>query len=85
MKKAVSRYVVSFQAQSFYKGRRHHWMICRARNPEELVSWGHEPTHELAERAAQKELQDLSSGVTKGGQVTREIKPLRIASLIGNY
>ena len=28
MKKAVDRYVVSFQSEPFHKGRRYHWMIC---------------------------------------------------------
>lgn len=64
MKQSLSPYVISFQAEPSYNGRRrHHWMICRARNPEELVSWGHELTHELAEAAAGKELQDLSAGL----------------------
>lgn len=75
MKQSVRPYIVSFQAESFHKGTRHHWMICRAQNPEELVSWGHAPTHELAETAAQKEVEDLSSGLTQGGHVTCRIKP----------
>ena len=85
MKKPVSPYVVSFQTESFYKGRRYHWMICRVQDPGQLVSWGYEVTRDLAEGAAQREIQDLSSGVTQGGQVTSEIKPVshRIAS--GNY
>jgi hypothetical protein len=70
-----SPYVISFQVEPFHRGRRHHWMICRVQNLEELVSWGHEPTHELAEAAAGKELQELSTGVTEGGQVTTTIKP----------
>ena len=51
-------------------------MICRAENAEELVSWGYEPTRELAEAAADRELQDLSSGMTLGGQVISGTKPL---------
>lgn len=85
MKKAVNPYVVSFQAESFYKGKRYHWMICREQSPEQLVSWGHEPTRALAEAAAGKELQDLSAGVTEGGQVTSEIKPLTHRIANGNY
>lgn len=50
-------------------------MICRTQNLEELVSWGHEPTRALAEAAAGKELEDLSTGVTQGGHVTTTIKP----------
>lgn len=75
MEQTARRYVISFQAEPSYRGRRHHWMICRAQNPDELVSWGYEPTHELAEAAAGKELRDLSAGVTQGGQVTTTIKP----------
>jgi len=75
MKQIRDPYVISFEVEPCYKGKRHHWMISRAQNPEELVSWGHEPTRVLAEAAAEKELQDLSSGVTRGGQVIRTIKP----------
>jgi len=74
MTQAVARYVMSFQAEPFRKGRRHHWMICRAQNPDELVSWGHAPTQELAEMAAQSEIKDLSSGRTQGGRVTNTSK-----------
>ena len=67
---AVSPYVLSFQSQRFYRGRRCHWMICAARNPDKLVSWGHAPTRELAETAAQNEVEKLESGLTQGGRVT---------------
>jgi hypothetical protein len=70
MTQAVARYVVSFQAEPSRKGRRHHWMICRAQNPDELVSWGHALTQELAEIAARSEVSSLSSGLTQGGRVT---------------
>ena len=70
MTKAVGRYVVSFQLEPFYKGRRYHWMICSSMIPDELVSWGHAPTQELAEQAAQNEIKDLSSCLSKGGQIT---------------
>jgi len=76
MKQNASQYAISFQAEPFYKGRRYHWMICRERNPGELVSWGHEPTRELAEAAAGKELQLLSAGMTPGGRATATIKPV---------
>jgi hypothetical protein len=72
MEPAVDRYVVSFQSEPFHKGRRYHWMICWRMNPDELVSWGHAPTQELAENAAQNEVKDLSSGLTRGGRVTGE-------------
>jgi hypothetical protein len=75
MTQTLSPYAVSFQAESFYKRRRHYWMICREQKPEELVSWGHEPTRELAEAAAGQELRDLSAGMTQGGQVINIIKP----------
>jgi hypothetical protein len=74
MKQAVGRYVVSFQAERSYKGRRYHWMICSAQNPDELVSWGHAPTQELAGMAAQNEVKVLSSGRTQGGRITSTSK-----------
>ena len=70
MKQAVARYVVSFQAEPFYKGKRYYWMICWAQNPDELVSWGHAPKQELAEMAARNEVNSLYSGLTQGGRVT---------------
>jgi hypothetical protein len=63
------RYVVSIQAQPFRKKTRYHWMICQEHTPDELVSWGHAPTQELAETEAQNEVRDLSSGLTQGGRV----------------
>jgi hypothetical protein len=69
MKQSVSQYVVSFQTEPYHKGTRYHWMICWAQNPDELVSWGHAPTQELAEIAAQNEIKDLSSGRTQGGRI----------------
>ena len=68
MPQSVSRYVVSFQAEPVRKGMRYHWMICKAQNPDELVSWGHAPTQELAEKVAQNEVKDLSSRQTQGGR-----------------
>ena len=75
MGKISPAYVPSFQTEPFYTGKRYHWMICRADNSEELVSWGHEASRELAEGAAEKELQVLSSGETEGGHITSRIKP----------
>ena len=70
MTQSLAGYVVSFQAEPFYKTRRYHWMICRAQNLDELVSWGHAATQELAEKAAQNQVKDLSSGLTVRGRVT---------------
>jgi hypothetical protein len=70
MNQAVDRYVVSFQAQPFHHRTRYHWMVCWAQNLDKLVSWGHAPTQELAEVAAQNEVKNLSSGLTQGGRVT---------------
>jgi hypothetical protein len=70
MKLTVDRYVVSFQAERFHKETRYHWIICWAQTPDKLVSWGHAPTQELAEAAAQNEVNNLSSGRTQGGRVT---------------
>jgi hypothetical protein len=61
-----SRYVVSFQAERFYKGMRYYWMICREQNPDELVAWGHALTQELAQKEARKKVRDLSSAEHKG-------------------
>ena len=78
MKKAVDPYVLSFESepvrnrQQRHKQKRHHWMICLAKKPDELVSWGHAPTHELAESEARNELTDLLSGVTQGGHVSQQ-------------
>ena len=69
MAQESGRYVVSIQAQSFRKKTRYHWMICLENNPDELVSWGHAPTQELAEVEARNEVKDLTSGLTQGGRV----------------
>lgn len=59
-----------FQTEAFYAGKRYHWPICRADNIEELVSWGHEPTRELAEAVAEQEIQVLSCGMTPATRTT---------------
>jgi hypothetical protein len=69
MKQASPQYVVSFQTERYCHGTRYHWMICVAQKPDELVSWGYALTQEVAERAAQAEANDLSSGLTQGGRV----------------
>ena len=73
MKKTVDPYLLSFDSESVryrqqrHQQNRHHWMICLAKSPDKLVSWGHASTHELAETEARKELKDLLSGLTQGG------------------
>jgi len=71
MKQPSHRYILSFQAERSYRGRRYYWTICREDKPDELVSWGYAPTQELAKATAQKELKTLSSGMTKSGRVKR--------------
>jgi hypothetical protein len=78
MKKAVDPYVLSFDSESVrYRQQRHqqnrrYWMICFAKRPDKLVSWGHAPTHELAESEARNELEALLSGLAEGGHVSRQ-------------
>jgi hypothetical protein len=55
---------------------RYHWMICKQDKPDELVSWGHAPTQEQAEVAAQKEVKDLAHGRSQGGRVVSTDKSL---------
>ena len=70
MDQAAGRYVMSFQSQPLRKGqRRYYWIICGEQNPDELVSWGHALTQQLAEAAAQDEVKNLSSGLSHGGRV----------------
>ena len=78
MEQSHRMFVATFQTEPFHKGRRYHWMICRADNAEELVSWGHEPTRELAKAAAEKEVQVLSCGMTQAAQVTSRMKPFAL-------
>jgi hypothetical protein len=85
MSKGVNTFVVSFDVEPYHQGTRHHWMICRSQNPDELVSWGHAPTRELAERAAEREMEELSSGRTEGGQAASPIKPYTHRVANGNY
>jgi hypothetical protein len=70
MDQPAARYVISFQSQPLRNGRRrYYWMICGEHNPDELVSWGHALTQELAEMEARQEVTDLSSGLSRGGQL----------------
>src|ERR1017187_60067 len=61
---AISSYVMSLECERFYRGWRYYWMIWAARKPDELVSWGHARTRELAEAAARKEVNRLVAGLT---------------------
>jgi hypothetical protein len=63
---AISSYVISFECERFYQGWRYHWTICTRRKPDELVSWGHAGTRELAEAAARSEVNKLLAGLTRG-------------------
>jgi len=71
---SASSYLLSFEAERFYRGCRYHWMICSVQNPDELVSWGYAPTRELAETAAGSEVEKLESGCSKTGRVRQRIR-----------
>jgi hypothetical protein len=71
---AANSYVLSFEAERFYRGSLYHWMICSVQNPDELVSWGYAPTRELAETAAGSEVNKLESGLSKTGRVRQRIR-----------
>jgi hypothetical protein len=76
MKQAVDPFVLSFEVESLRnKKARHHWLICSRNYPDQLVSWGHAPTHDVAENEARNELKDLASGRTQGGRVTSSVTP----------
>lgn len=74
-KLSTGGYVLSFQTERFYRGRRFYWTICRAQNPDKLISWGHAPTQQEAESAARHEAEDLSSGLSHGGRVSSAVQP----------
>src|SRR5664279_2507929 len=43
-----TRVVLSIESESVSnKRKRHHWMICLEKRPDELISWGHAPTLSL--------------------------------------
>ena len=82
MKKAVDPYVLSFESESVRnKKKRHHWMISLAKRPDELISWGHAATQELAESEAQIEIEDLLSGLTQGGHVSQQLHAVHRARI----
>ena len=74
----VSPLSYRIQSQRFYRGWRYYSIICAARNPDELVFWGHAPTLELAEMAAENAVTKLESGLPRTGRVTR------VGSALGN-
>jgi len=85
IRRAVDPYVVSFETEPIRKKvTRHHWMICLVQDPDQLVSWGHAPTHALAETEARNEVENLSSGQTQGGHVTSKIMPFTHRMGVGN-
>jgi hypothetical protein len=70
MEQALGLYVTSLQVDHLQGGRvRYHWMVCKENEPDDLVSWGHAPTQQLAEAAARDEIENLSSGLSRGGRV----------------
>lgn len=73
MQNTSGSYITTFQVDHFHKTVRYHWMICLARNPDRLVSWGYAPTQELAVSAAENELAELCSGLTEGGRVRDKV------------
>jgi hypothetical protein len=68
-------YVTSIQAEHFHKQKRYHWMVCKAQNPDELISWGHAPTQEQAENSARNEVSDLCVGRSQGGRIVSAVTP----------
>ena len=76
--RGIEQYAVSYEPEHCRKGdTRYHWLICLAKKPDELVSWGRAQTLEMAEHAAKDELEDLCSGLTQGGRVRhRSTRPL---------
>jgi hypothetical protein len=70
----ADQYAVSIEPEHCrIGGVRYHWLICLAKKPDELVSWGNAQTLEMAEHAAQDELKDLCSGLTQGGRVRHHL------------
>ncbi len=76
MPETPATYIFSIQAERFHNSLRFHWVICSTQNPERLVSWGHASSRELAEAAAQNEINDLRSGRTLGGPMRHTGSPI---------
>ena len=83
--KPEDTYAVAFDVEPYHQGTRHYWTICHSQRPDELVSWGYEPTRELAEIAANRELEDLAAGRTQGGQVASSVKAYKHRIASRNY
>ena len=71
---ADNSYILSFEAERFYRGCRYHWTIRSVQKPDELVSWGFAPTRELAETASANEVSKLESGSSETGRVRMGIR-----------
>jgi len=71
---AVGPYVLTLEREHFYQAWRYHWTICAARRPDELVSWGHAPTREMAEAVAGNEVEKLEFGAPHGKRVNSPSK-----------
>jgi hypothetical protein len=56
---SVGTYVLKFDSGRFYQSWRYHRVIYAKQNPDELVSWGHASTREMAVMAAQNEVEKL--------------------------
>ena len=67
-------YILSFEAERFYRGCRYYWTICSVENRDELVSWGFAPTRELAETASANEVNRLESGLSETGRVRQGVR-----------
>ncbi len=76
MRDTPATYIFSVQVEHFHRSLRFHWVICSTQNPDRLVSWGHAPSRELAEAAAQNEIEDLRSGRSLGGPVRNPKSPI---------
>jgi hypothetical protein len=76
MEQALGLYVTSLQVDHLQGGRvRHHWMVCKENELDDLVSWGHAPTRQLAAAPAREEIGDLSNGLSRGGRVRSPCTP----------
>ena len=76
MRQQVRSYLIEFQTEPsrFRKGVRYHWMVSSVQKPDEMISWGFSSTLELAQMAAQSEINDLEAGLTQGGRCTFAVR-----------